>query len=146
MASLRVTLRRPKTDQDGQGRTIAIMPGENPATCAVAAVRVWLKEADIQYEGENPAFRMVRGRSADSTRHSDKAVDHIVKAAAGAAGLKDSYSAHSLRAGHVIEALTRGSDRDSIKRQTGHHSDSMLDRYAREADLTANNSSSGIGL
>ena len=115
MASLRVTLRRPKTDQDGQGRTIAIMPGENPATCAAAA-RVWLKEADIQYEGET---RIPHGAGPQRRliRHSDKAVDHIVKAAAGAAGLKDSYSAHSLRAGHVIEALTRGSDRDSIKRQ-----------------------------
>jgi integrase len=31
---LRVTLRRSKTDQEGEGRTIVIMPGENPETCA----------------------------------------------------------------------------------------------------------------
>jgi integrase len=60
--------------------------------------------------------------------------------------LKESYSAHSLRAGHVTEALARGADRAAIKRQTGHQSDAMLDRYARESNLSANNSSSRIGL
>jgi hypothetical protein len=63
-----------------------------------------------------------------------------------AAGLKESYSAHSLRAGHVTEALARGADRAAIKRQTGHASDAMLDRYARETNLAANNSSSGFGF
>ena len=60
--------------------------------------------------------------------------------------MKESYSAHSLRAGHVTEALAAGADRAAIKRQTGHRSDAMLDRYARETDLAANNSSSGLGL
>jgi site-specific recombinase XerD len=144
--SLHVTLRRSKTDQEGAGRTIAIMPGEDPTTCAVTAVRAWLKKADIEHEGENPVFRMVRGSGVESIRLSDKAVDRIVKGAAHAAGLKESYSAHSLRAGHVTEALAHGADRASIKRQTGHRSDVMLDRYAREANLTVNNSSSRIGL
>jgi hypothetical protein len=31
------------------------------------------------------------------------------------------------------------------KRQTGHCSDAMLDRYGREADLRANNSSAALG-
>jgi site-specific recombinase XerD len=75
-------------------------------------------------------------------RLSDRAVDLIVKGACRAAHLKESYSAHSLRAGHVTEALARGADRAAIKRQTGHASDAMLDRYARETDLAANNSSS----
>jgi hypothetical protein len=45
----------------------------------------------------------------------------------------------------VTEALARGADRAAIKRQTGHQSDSMLDRYARETNLAANNSSSSLG-
>ncbi len=143
---LRVTLRRSKTDQAGEGRTIVIMPGETPATCAIASLLAWLKAADIEHEGDMPVFRGVGKRGAEFTRLSDKTVDRIVKCAARAAGLKESYSAHSLRAGHVTEALARGADRAAVKRQTGHRSDAMLDRYAREANLAANNSSSRIGL
>jgi site-specific recombinase XerD len=143
---LRVTLRRSKPDQKGEGRTIVIMPGEKPESCAIAAVRAWLAKAEIQHDGENPVFRMVRGRHAESTGLSDKTVNRIVKSAAQAAGLKESYSAHSLRAGHVTESLANGADRAAIKRQTGHRSDAMLDRYARETNLAANNSSSSLGL
>jgi site-specific recombinase XerD len=143
---LRVTLRRSKTDQIAEGRTIVIMPGENPTTCAVAAMRAWLNAAKLQHEGKNPAFRPVSRGGVESTRLCDRTVDRIVKSAARAAGLKESYSAHSLRAGHVTEALARGADRAAIKRQTGHQSDAMLDRYARESNLSANNSSSRIGL
>jgi site-specific recombinase XerD len=143
---LHVTLRCSKTDQEGAGRTLVIMPRDNPETCPGAAVRAWLKEADIEHEGDNPLFRPVGRTGAESTRLSDKAVDRIVKLAARGAGLKESYSAHSLRAGHVTEALANGADRAAIKRQTGHRSDTMLDRYARETDLAANNSSSSLGL
>jgi site-specific recombinase XerD len=143
---LRVTLRRSKTDQTGEGRTIVIMPGKNPTTCPVASVRAWLKEADIEHDGENPVFRPVARYGAAFTRLSDKAVDRIVKGAARAAQLKEAYSAHSLRAGHVTEALARGAKRSSVKRQTGQASDATLDRYDREADLVADNSSSALGL
>jgi hypothetical protein len=51
-----------------------------------------------------------------------------------------------LRAGHVTEALARGAGRASVKRQTGHASDTMLDRYDREADPAADNSSAALGL
>jgi integrase len=109
-------------------------------------VRIWLKAAKLEHEGENPVFRPVGRSGAELTRLSDKTVDRIVKGACRAAGLKENYSAHSLRAGHVTEALANGVDRASVKRQTGHRSDAMLDRYAREINLAANNSSSRIGL
>ena len=143
---LHVIVRRSKTDQEGEGRTVAIMPGIAQATCAVAAVRAWFKEADIKLEGDNPVFRGVGKRGAEFGRLSDRMVDRIVKSACRAARLKENYSAHSLRAGHVTEALANGADRAAIKRQTGHRSDAMLDRYARETNLAANNSSSSLGL
>jgi site-specific recombinase XerD len=144
--TLRVTLRRSKTDQEGKGRTIVILPGENAKTCPVAAVRAWLEAAELEHDGDRPAFRPVNRHSGvEFRRLSDRAVDLIVKGAARAAHLKESYSAHSLRAGHVTEALARGHDRAAIKRQTGHASDAMLDRYARETDLAVNNSSD-LGL
>jgi site-specific recombinase XerD len=145
--TLRVTLRRSKTDQDGEGRIIVIMPGRNPNTCPVAAIRVWLKAADLENEGADPIFRPVnRHSSVELNRLSDRAVDLIVKDACRAADLKNKYSAHSLRAGHVTESLARGAGRASVKRQTGHASDIMLDRYDREADPAADNSSSSLGL
>ena len=143
---LRVTLRRSKTDQQGEGRTIVIMPGEKPATCPATAVRAWLQAADLQHEGDNPVFRPISRTGVEYTRLSDKTINRIVQSACRAAHLKESYSAHSLRAGHVTEALAGGADRAAIKRQTGHRSDAMLDRYARETNLAANNSSSSLGL
>jgi integrase len=122
------------------------MPGAKPETCAVAAVRAWLTAARLEHEGNNPVFRPVSRSGVELTRLSDKTVDRIVKRACRTAHLKESYSAHSLRAGHVTEALAGGADRAAIKRQTGHRSDAMLDRYARETNLAANNSSSRIGL
>ena len=145
--TLRVILRKSKTDQKGEGRTIVILPGENPNTCPVTAVLAWLGAAQLKNEGSDPIFRPInRHSSVELNRLSDRAVDLIVKDACRVAHLKESYSAHSLRAGHVTESLARGHDRAGIKRQTGHASDAMLDRYARETDLAANNSSSSLGL
>jgi integrase len=110
------------------------------------AVLAWLNKAEIEHEGGNPVFRPVSRSGVESTRLSDKTINRIVKRACRTAHLKETYSAHSLRAGHVTEALAQGADRAAIKRQTGHRSDAMLDRYARETDLAANNSSSRIGL
>jgi integrase len=145
--TLRVMLRRSKTDQVGKGKAVVILPGRNPKTCPVAAVRAWLGAAELENEGGDPVFRPVNRHSGvELNRLSDRAVDLIVKDACRAAHSKESYSAHSLRAGHVTESLAREHDRAAIKRQTGHASDAMLDRYARETDLAANNSSSSLGL
>jgi integrase len=142
-----VMLKRSKTDQDGKGRTVAIVPGADPLTCPVAAVKAWLRAAKIEGTGNSALFYPVnRWGAVELSRLTDKAVDRIVKGACRTAGLKKIYSAHSLRAGHVTEALGRGADRAAIKRQTGHASDAMLDRYAREADLFKNNSSENLGL
>jgi integrase len=145
--TLRVTLRRSKTDQKGEGRTIVVLPGRNLKTCPVAAVRAWLSAADLEHEGGDPIFRPINRHSGvEFRRLSDRAVDLIVKEACRAAKLENSYSAHSLRAGHVTESLARGAGRAAVKRQTGHASDIMLDRYDREADLAADNSSAALGL
>lgn len=114
--TLRVTLRRSKTDQEGQGRVVVIMPGKNSKTCPVAAVRAWLAAADPEHEGDNPVFRPVNRHSGvELNRLSDRAVDLIVKEACHAAKLTDSYSTHSLRAGRVTESLARGERASSAR-------------------------------
>jgi integrase len=107
---LTITLLRSKTDQDGKGRTVAIVPGAAPLTCPVAAVKAWLRAAGIEDAGNNALFYPVnRWGAVELNRPSDKTVDRIVKSACRTARLKDKgYSAHSLRAGHVTEALAGG--------------------------------------
>lgn len=44
------------------------------------------------------------------------------------------YSGHSLRAGFVTEAVNASIPTWKIRRQTGHSSDGMLDRYIRQVE------------
>ncbi len=44
---LTITLRRSKTDQEGQGRKIGIPYGSNPDTCPVRVLQSWLETASI---------------------------------------------------------------------------------------------------
>jgi integrase len=56
----------------------------------------------------------------------------IVKQCASAVGLDAArLSGHSLRAGFVTNAAGRGASTSSIREQTGHHSDAMVQRYIR---------------
>lgn len=58
---LRVTLRRSKTDQEGQGAVTAIPYGSNPATCPVRAAMAWLEASGIR-EGAATIFCLGSGR------------------------------------------------------------------------------------
>ena len=106
---LRVTHHRLKANQKRRPRTTVIKPNKNSKTCAVAAVRTWLRAAEIEHEGAGPVFHPVEGHGRIKFRRlCDSVVDRIVKSAARAAGLKEHYSADSLRAGHLMEALNAG--------------------------------------
>ncbi|MDP9350155.1 MAG: integrase, partial [Chloroflexota bacterium] len=92
------TLRRSKTDQEGEGRRVGIPYGSNPSTCPVRSLRSWLEASGIE---SGPLFRGVdrHGRLLPG-RLSDKAVALVVKRRAQGAGLDPSkYSGHSLRSG-----------------------------------------------
>ena len=45
---LGATLRRSKTDQEGEGRKVGIPYGSNPETCPVRAMRAWLEGTAIE--------------------------------------------------------------------------------------------------
>jgi hypothetical protein len=80
-----VTLRRSKTDQEGQGATKGISFGSNPGTCPVRALRAWLDTAGLV---DGPLFRPItRHGKIQTVRLSAYAVALVVKRAAQAAGL-----------------------------------------------------------
>lgn len=135
---LEVTLRRSKTDQEGEGQKRGVPFGGDPLTCPVRAVRAWIEGAGL---AAGPLF------PSGSGRLSDRAVARCVKRAVRAAGLDPSrYSGHSLRAGLATAAARAGKSTHSIMRQTGHRSVAMVSRYVREATLFEDNAACGIGL
>jgi len=142
---LTVTLRRSKTDQDGQGRKIGIPYASNPETCPVRVIQGWLEHSGI---ADGPLFRSItrHGRIRDR-RLSDIDVARIVKKLAERAGLDAAkYAGHSLRAGHATSAAIGGASERSIMAQTGHRSVQMVRRYIRDANLFRENSAGKLGL
>jgi site-specific recombinase XerD len=102
---LLVTIRRSKTDQEGEGITIAIARGD--VACPARALREWLDAAGIE---AGPIFRPINKASTVATgRLTDRSVANIVKAYAGRAGFDAStFSGHSLRSGFLTSAAAKG--------------------------------------
>ncbi len=132
-----VHLRRSKTDQEGEGRKIAVPYGRTSA-CPVKAVLAWLEQAQIT---SGAVFKSVgKGGRIQQERLSGQAVALILKSYAQAAGLPAaSIAGHSLRSGLVTSAAQVGASTYKIQQQTGHRSTEMLNRYIRDANLFENN-------
>jgi site-specific recombinase XerD len=142
---LTVTLRRSKTDQEGQGRKLGIPYGSNPETCPVRVVQAWLEQSGIT---AGALFRSItRHGSIQDKRLSGVDVARIVKKLATRAGLDATrYAGHSLRAGHATSAAIAGASERSIMAQTGHRSVQMVRRYIRDGSLFRENSAGKLGL
>ena len=140
-----VTLRRSKTDPEGQGREVGIPFGSTPATCPVRAMRQWLECLGVE---AGPVFRPIHrnGRIA-ARRLSDKAVALVVKRWAAAAGMDSSeFAGHSLRSGLATSAAAAGVSERAIMAQTGHRSLVTLRKYIRSGSLFLENAAARVGL
>lgn len=128
-AGTQIRLVRSKTDQEGRGREVFI-PRVRGRYCPSALLTSWLAVAGIE---SGPVFRRInRHGQVAADGLSGQAVALIVKAHAAAAGLDAArFSGHSLRAGFVTNATGRGASISSIRRQTGHQSDAMVQHYIR---------------
>lgn len=140
-----LTLRRSKTDQEAEGRKIAIPYGSNVATCPVHALQVWLEWSGITV---GPLFHSInRHGQMQPGRLSGKAVALIVKKHAERCGMDaDTFAGHSLRAGFATTAGRAGVEERDIMRQTGHRSTVMVRRYIREDALFRDNAAARVGL
>ena len=140
-----LTLRRSKTDQQGQGRQVALPLGAHAQTCPVRALRSWIEQAQLT---EGRLFRAVdrHGRLRPGWLHPD-AVGEIVKRALGRAGFEaGKYGGHSLRAGFATQAAKNGATAFDIMRQTGHRSVQTVSRYVREAQIFRDAPAGKLGL
>ena len=135
-AGLVVTLRRSKTDQDGEGLEKGIVFQADHEVCPVRALLGWL---DVLGEEEGPLFRSVDRHGGIGTSLSDRSVDLIVRQACEAAGLDGRYSAHSLRAGLATQAAEDGAPERVIMTQGVWSSIPTVRRYIRHGSLFREN-------
>lgn len=140
-----IQIPRSKSDQEGQGREVAIPFGGHVETCPVQALKKWLAAGAIE---RGPVFRSISRHGHVSDRAlTPTAVALLVKERATAAGLDPTeYSGHSLRGGFATSAALGGAPEWAIMKQTGHRSRAMLDRYVRPAGRFRNNPVTYTGL
>jgi site-specific recombinase XerD len=138
---LLVTIRRSKTDQDGEGITIAIARGD--VACPAGALRGWLDAAGIE---AGPIFRPInKAGRLSGERLTDRSVANIVKAYAERAGLDASlFSGHSLRSGFLTSAAAKGASIFKMMDVSRHKSVDTLRGYVRDAELFKDHAGAGL--
>ncbi len=139
-----VTVRKSKTDQEGQGRKVAIPRSKGPL-CAVTALTKLLRLIRTDDEFDALFRRTHRSGCFLKQRLSSAYVSTVIKSRLTAIGVDATdYSAHSLRAGLVTEAARAGVPSWKIRQQTGHKSDAMLGRYIRDVEIWSNNAAGKV--
>lgn len=126
-----VHIRTSKTDQAGEGQTVAIPDGA--LIQPVKRIRAWL---DVSGITSGPLLQTVRrGGAIRGRRMHPSDIARIVKRYAEAVGLDPSkYSGHSLRAGFVTSAAIHRARLDKIMEVTRHTSPRTVLRYIRQAN------------
>lgn len=134
-----ITIRRSKTDQEGEGQVIAIPNGERLRP--VEAITAWLEASGIT---EGAIFRPVgKGGRLAAERLTDRSVAELVKRYAGASGLAvEAFSGHSLRSGYITTAAESGVSEGAIMDQSRHRDMRTVRGYIRKANLFRNHSGS----
>ena len=132
-ATMTVTVRRSKTDQEGAGMR-KVIPCLGGRLDPVAALREWLEAAGIN---SGPLFRAVSRWGMVGRRRLDgRTVARVVKDAAEAAGLEPrQFAGHSLRSGFITSAALAGAAEWQIQEVSGHRSERVLRGYIRDAGL-----------
>jgi len=132
-----LTLRRSKTDQDGDGQKLGI-PYARGHHCPIQALRDWVEAGGIS---EGAIFRPVnRHGRVSKGRLSTQAVAQVIKERIMVLGYTPTnFSGHSLRAGLATSAAYAGLPSWKIRNQTRHASEAMLSRYIRDGEIFRGN-------
>ena len=140
-----VTIAKSKTDQEGQGQTIAIPRVADSPYCPVTAVLDWMAMAAIE---QGALFRPVtKGNKLTPNRLTDQSVARIIKRLASRAGLIASqYAGHSLRSGFLTSAAQRRASLFKMQAQSRHKSLDVLSGYVRDQELLEDSRRRGVAI
>jgi site-specific recombinase XerD len=135
---VKITVKRSKTDQYGEGMVKAIPHFNNSLYCPVVSIKNWLNISKIT---SGPLFRRFsKGSNLTENRLTDQTVALLIKQYLDLAGIESkNYSGHSLRSGFATSAAEAGAEERTIMTMTGHKSTEMVRRYIKEANLFKNN-------
>ena len=135
---LKITIKRSKTDQFGEGMTKGLPYFNNEIYCPVTNLKKWLEISKIK---SGPIFRRFsKGLSLTDKRLTDQSVVLLMKEYLKLAGIENkNFAGHSLRSGFATVAAESGADERSIMAMTGHKTTQMVRRYIQEANLFKNN-------
>ena len=142
---VKITLRRSKTDQFGEGMTKGLPYFVNETYCPASHLKKWIKISNIK---NGPIFRrFAKGCSLTSHRLTDQSVALLIKRYLELAGIENkNYSGHSLRSGFATASAESGADERSIMAMTGHKTTQMVRRYIKEANIFKNNALNTIKI
>ena len=142
---VKITLRRSKTDQFGEGQVKGLPYFTNEKYCPVTNLKNWIYLSNIK---TGPIFRrFAKGSTLTGHRLTDQSVVLIIKECLKLAGIENkNYSGHSLRSGFATVAAESGADERSIMAMTGHKTTQMVRRYIKEANIFKNNALSKIKI
>lgn len=132
---IKVTIRKSKTDQEGQGQVVAILNGTRFRV--VDALMAWLDAANIT---DGYLFRPIKkGGYVQTEALADRSVASIVKQYASYAGLNiDDFSGHSLRSGFITSGAAAGADLFKLMEVSRHKKPETIIGYVRESKLFEN--------
>ena len=142
---VKITIKRSKTDQFGEGMTKGLPYFANETYCPVSHLKKWIEISNIK---DGAIFRrFVKGSSLTSSRLTDQSVVLLIKRYLELAGIENkNYSGHSLRSGFATVSAESGADERSIMAMTGHKTTQMVRRYIKEANLFKNNALNKIKI
>ena len=142
---LKISIRRSKTDQFGEGSIKALPYFNNSNYCPVVTLKKWI---DISKINSGPLFRRFsKGLKLSEHRLTDQTVALLIKEYLSLAGIDSkNYSGHSLRSGFATATADSGADERSIMAMTGHKSTDMVRRYIKDANLFKNNALNKIKI
>lgn len=138
--SLKLRLHQSKTNQFGELEEKAVFYSPQSLFCPVRAVQEWL--AALAPRTSGPLFvRLTRAGKLRLTRLSDHRMNVLVQEAFG-----PGFTAHSLRASFITQAVRNGQSNKAIKNQTKQKTDAMIERYARLNDVEEFNAAQHLGI
>lgn len=142
---LKITLKRSKTDQFGEGTLKGLPYFDSSQYCPVLSLKKWIEISNIN---SGPLFRRFsKSSKLTENRLTDQTVALLIKKYLNLAGIDSkNYSGHSLRSGFATSAAEFGAEERSIMAMTGHKSTEMVRRYIKEANLFKNNALNKIKL